>query len=77
MCIRDSISSENVFVPPLESTSIDILREAEEEYDTEISLLLDQIMGNEKSVNITKGKHEKINWKYQREMWTVQSLSRI
>ena len=49
-----SSDSENVFNPPLESTSIGILREAEEEYDTEISLLLDQIMGNEKSVIMTK-----------------------
>ena len=60
MLRKNLISSENVFARPLESTSIDILSEADEEYDTEISLLLDQIMGNEKSVNITKGKHEKI-----------------
>ena len=55
-----SSDSENVFIPPLESTSIDILCEDDEEYDTEIWLLLDQIMGNQKSVNITKGKDEKI-----------------
>ena len=38
---------ENVFDPPLmESTCLDLSKEANEEYDTDMSLLIDQIVGS-------------------------------
>ena len=46
---------ENVFDPPLmESTCLDLSKEANEEYDTDMSLLIDQIVGSDASKTRTK-----------------------
>ena len=37
----------------MESTCLDLLKEANEEYDTEMSLLVNEIMGNDKSKAVT------------------------
>ena len=48
-------SDENVLDPPLmESTCLDLYKEANDEYDTDMSLLIDQIVGSDASKSLTK-----------------------
>ena len=46
---------ENVLDPPLmESTCLDLCKEANDDYDTEMSLLIDQIIGSKASKPVAK-----------------------